>query len=868
MENDKYTGKRLDGRYEIQELIGVGGMATVYKAHDNIDDTTVAVKILKDEFSNNSEFIRRFKNESKAIALVSHPNIVKVNDVSFGDKIQYIVMEYIDGITLKEYIEHQHIIPWKEAVHFTVQILQALQHAHEKGIIHRDMKPQNIMLLQDGTIKVTDFGIARFSDNVTRTMTDKAIGSVHYIAPEQARGVDNIDGKADIYSVGVMLYEMLTGRLPFEADSAVSVAIMQMQNDPEPLRKINENIPEGIEEITLKAMRKDPAQRYSSASEMLEAIEIFRHNPSVKFRYSYFVDETPTKYVESINQVSSASPEPAYDDDYDSYDEVLTGSVSRTVVKWVTAIMVVMVVAAIGIMIYMFVSNSMKANETKDVDVPQFVGQMYDDIQSDKSYKFKYEISAEYQADKPMNVVLSQDPEAGSKQVKENATIKLVINSESTTMQIPKVKNYTEQEAVKKIQDRYFNCYIARVSSSEVAKGYVIDCSPQEGVSQEIGKTVTLIVSDGPAVQKVKLPDVNGLTYDKAKSELESKGFTTQKSSVASAVEADKVVGTDPLAGNELSKGSLITIQVSDGSKTLKSIKYDVIDDILKEKEYAEITVTVNVDGKKYDERKGSPANGFTFEIELKPDNDKTLKKTVTVMIDGVRYAEYLFEFKDGKVTQKYINEKYKIKQEAPQSSEPDTLETDKEKAINQLNNYVDTDNYAPADRKEIGEIIDGYTQRISEAESSEEVAELFDEAKGLIDEFSRLPEESSEPSEEPEPSEGDEPTSGDEELSEMKQRAYEEVDRYAEQFYYTDEDWTTVEGIIEEYKSKIETAETEDDIYGYIAQAKNDIDQVPKQSSGNGTSGETGQTPAATATEMGIRRPTTRFDPDSFLIF
>ena len=180
---DKYTGKRLDGRYEIQELIGVGGMAMVYKAYDTVDDTTVAIKILKDEFLGNSEFIRRFKNESKAIAVLSHPNIVKVNDVSFGDKIQYIVMEYIDGITLKEYIGHQHNIPWKEAVHFTVQILQALQHAHEKGIVHRDMKPQNIMLLQDGSIKVTDFGIARFSDNETRTMTDKAIGSVHYIAP-------------------------------------------------------------------------------------------------------------------------------------------------------------------------------------------------------------------------------------------------------------------------------------------------------------------------------------------------------------------------------------------------------------------------------------------------------------------------------------------------------------------------------------------------------------------------------------------------------------------------------------------------------------------------------------------------------------
>ena len=236
---DKYVGKKLDGRYEIQELIGVGGMATVYKAKDIKNNRTVAIKILKDEFSRNSEFIRRFKNESKAIAVLSHPNIVKVYDVSFGDVMQYIVMEFIDGITLKEYIDQQEkSIDWKMAVYFTSQILKAMQHAHEKGIVHRDVKPQNMMLLQDGTIKVTDFGIARFSNTETRTMTDKAIGSVHYIAPEQARG-ERTDGKSDVYSIGVMLYEMLTGQLPFQADSAVSVAIMQLQSNPKPPREIN-----------------------------------------------------------------------------------------------------------------------------------------------------------------------------------------------------------------------------------------------------------------------------------------------------------------------------------------------------------------------------------------------------------------------------------------------------------------------------------------------------------------------------------------------------------------------------------------------------------------------------------------------------
>ena len=210
VEMDKYIGKRLGGRYDIKELIGVGGMANVYKAADIIEDKIVAVKILKDEYLSNDEFLRRFRNESKAIAVLSHPNIVKIFDVSLGDGIQYIVMEYVDGLTLKEYIEQQHVLRWKEAVHFTVQILRALQHAHDKGIVHRDIKPQNIMLLQDGTIKVMDFGIARFARDDGRTVTDKAIGSVHYISPEQARG-DVTDEKSDIYSVGVMLFEMLTG---------------------------------------------------------------------------------------------------------------------------------------------------------------------------------------------------------------------------------------------------------------------------------------------------------------------------------------------------------------------------------------------------------------------------------------------------------------------------------------------------------------------------------------------------------------------------------------------------------------------------------------------------------------------------------
>ena len=297
---DKYLGKRLDGRYEIQEVIGVGGMAVVYKAYDNVEDRTVAIKILKEEFSDNEEFLRRFKNESKAIAVLSHPNIVKVYDVSFGDLLQYIVMEYIDGITLKQYIEQEGSLPWKDAVHFIIQVLRGLQHAHDRGIVHRDVKPQNIMVLRDGSIKVTDFGIARFARSEHKTMTDKAIGSVHYISPEQARG-ETTDEKSDVYSVGVILYEMLTGQLPFQAESAVSVAIMQLQREPSLPSEINGSIPVGLEQVTMHAMQKESSRRYKAASEMLCDLDAFRKDPAVTFDYTYFVDDSPTKFIADID---------------------------------------------------------------------------------------------------------------------------------------------------------------------------------------------------------------------------------------------------------------------------------------------------------------------------------------------------------------------------------------------------------------------------------------------------------------------------------------------------------------------------------------------------------------------------------------
>jgi len=268
---DSLKGKIISSRYRIQSVVGVGGMSVVYKAIDLTNNETVAVKVLKHEFLNDSQFRSRFKTESTVIKMLSHPNIVKIYNVGFNDDLYYIVMEYIDGITLKQYIEQQGKLTWRETLNFITQILSALKHAHERGIIHRDIKPQNIMLLSDGSIKVTDFGIARISNHQTNTLTDRAIGSVHYISPEQVNG-DKTDERSDLYSVGIMMYEMITGTVPFDAENPVSVALMQLQNVPKRPKDLTEDLPYGLEEIILKAMSKNPDNRFQSAEQFLKHI--------------------------------------------------------------------------------------------------------------------------------------------------------------------------------------------------------------------------------------------------------------------------------------------------------------------------------------------------------------------------------------------------------------------------------------------------------------------------------------------------------------------------------------------------------------------------------------------------------------------
>ncbi|WP_085833405.1 Stk1 family PASTA domain-containing Ser/Thr kinase [Clostridium merdae] len=642
---DKYTGKRLDGRYEIHELIGVGGMALVYRAYDQIDDRTVAIKILKDEFLGNEDFIRRFKNESKAIAVLSHPNIVKVYDVSFGDQIQYIVMEYIDGITLREYLDQQKEIKWKEAIHFTVQILRALQHAHEKGIIHRDIKPQNIMLLQDGTIKVTDFGIARFSRNETRTMTDKAIGSVHYIAPEQARG-DLTDEKADIYSVGVMLYEMITGQLPFEADNAVSVAIMQLQADPRLPKDINPAIPDGLEEITLKAMQKDPSQRYQSAAEMLRDIEQFRRNPSISFQYKYFIDEKPTKYVDAINtvrgtEVANYNDNYAYEEEYSRGKKKKKSTAALIVSGVLTAFLLTAVVFGI-----MALTRSCSTQEVADVDLPQFIGQKLSDIQSNEKYKdFQFKIEYSEDSSKDSGIVLDQNPK-GNKKVKANAEITLTVNGESQTVTIPTVKGLTQAEAEDKLKKINLKYEVYQVEDDQTAAGYVKDVVPAEGTEVVLsGSVIKLYVSKGPSSTEVGVPSVIGKNLDAAKTDILAVGLTvdTEINYVDDSDKAEGVViETSPLPGVKVAKGTPVKISVSSGKKSEKSIDIYVQ---LPSQVTHDIALKAYVDGTLYSEKTVNPSYNSVYQMSFKGTSGQ---KTLIIQLDGQKYNTFLLDFDTG----------------------------------------------------------------------------------------------------------------------------------------------------------------------------------------------------------------------------
>ncbi len=647
--DDKFIGKRLDGKYEIHELLGMGGMACVYRAYDRMEDRWVAIKILKEELADNSDFLRRFRNEAKAITLLSHPNIVEVYDVSFGDRLQYIVMEYIDGISLKQYIEQEGSVRWNEAVHFTTQILLALEHAHAKGIIHRDVKPQNIMLLQDGTIKVADFGIARFSQSETQTMTDKAIGSVHYIAPEQARG-DYITDKADIYSLGVVLYEMLTGRLPFVAENAVSVALMQLQAKPAMPREVNPSLPRGLEQITMKAMEKNPIDRFQSAGEMLDDLERFRRNPNIMFQYDL---QTHQNYdaARSMDAYDNSRFTPSYDDSYEYEEEYVRARRGARGAMAVKGVLVALILVGLAVGAVWLLNNWEKLAEGDEKDnvqleMPLLEGKLYEDVMADRQYtdNFTFKTTEGNDPDKQPGEILKQTPNAGI-MVKKGRQVELMINGKVEKKTVPEMTGYSEADAIALLKQYNLNYKTESVASDDVEVGKVVATDPQSGTEVDEGTVVTLKVSKGPAKKKVRVPgNLKGQLVYNATAAIEDAGLTVGSITYDDNSEESKdiVISVSPDSGSEVSEGATVDLIVSSGKGSTKTLSKAIP---LPTDVDQDVALRVYRNGAVVGDVTVNPSMAGSYSLEFSGTSGQD---TVVVTLDGQDYMYLTFNFDTG----------------------------------------------------------------------------------------------------------------------------------------------------------------------------------------------------------------------------
>lgn len=575
---DNLIGKKLDGRYLIESLIGVGGMANVYKGRDVRTGNQIAVKVLKEEFLDNEELVRRFKNESKAISILNHPNIVKVYDVSVTDQLQYIVMEYIDGITLKEYLKQRNgALTWKEVVHFATQVLSALDHAHSKGIVHRDVKPQNIMLQADGSIKMMDFGIARFSRAQSQTVSDKAIGSVHYISPEQAKG-DHTDARTDIYSVGVMMYEMLSGKLPFDGTGAVSIAIMQISEKPKPLAEVAPNIPVGLRQITEKAMEKDPADRYQSAQEMLDAIAAFRRNPSISFEYEYNTQDNPDKTINRV--VSSSTAKTAGKAAVSTSQARRAGTMNsgkgKNVKKQKAKAaegfsmlpiffgMAVAFVIGAAILVYLIFTNSTNSFFSKHADVQliNFVGMTEDefrasDYNSSLLAKWVYEYN-----DAPEGTIFQQNPKQG-RTVKAGQKVTLKVSLGTQWVTVPDVKTYVSDDAKKTLQDSGLQVVSKYVEDESVAAGTVVYTEPAGGETVEGGSTVNMYIARSKRDNMVSVISVTGLQVSEGTADLQRQNLVVSVVEQPSSEAEGTILNQEPAAGTQVRIRSTVRLYVA-----------------------------------------------------------------------------------------------------------------------------------------------------------------------------------------------------------------------------------------------------------------------------------------------------------------
>lgn len=520
---DKYLGTMLDDRYEILEVIGTGGMAVVYKAMCHRLNRYVAVKILRDELANDEEFRKRFQTEAQAVAMLSHPNIVSVYDVSHSDGVEYIVMELIEGVTLMQYMKKKGALGWKEALHFAVQISKALEHAHEKGIVHRDIKPQNIMILKDGTIKVADFGIAAL-ESAQEKKSDQTVGSVHYIAPEQARG-EQPDPRSDIYSLGVVMYEMLTGKMPYDGDTAEQVAMKHITGHPVPPQELNPDIPEELAAITLKAMNSDINARYQSASELLRDLEDFRKQQAAANLGSGSDEDVEildviTPDVHPIGKAGELSKE--------KYARRRRRSRKVSILSGACGVLVFLIAVFVFLWNY-WLRDIFSVAER--INIPNFVGASYEDIVNSSEFKklFNFEVNYAIDPDVPEGQIISQDPEVDRSMmvVPEGIDVSLTVSTGVRQTVIPDVTNKHYQEATIELQNAGFIVEIANTEASDtVTVDYVISTDPAPGEELAAGSTVFLTVSAGPSIKLVTMPNLVGSTEKDAIARIESSNLS------------------------------------------------------------------------------------------------------------------------------------------------------------------------------------------------------------------------------------------------------------------------------------------------------------------------------------------------------
>ena len=637
---DKYIGKMLDGRYEIIELIGSGGMANVYKAKCHRLNRMVAVKILKSDMAENEEIRRRFRDESRAVAQLSHANIVSVYDVSSSGDTEYIVMELIDGITLKQYMERRGQMDWRESLHFIIQIMRALEHAHSRGIIHRDIKPQNIMVLRDGSVKVADFGIACLQNNA-QTLTQDALGSVHYISPEQARG-EHIDARSDIYSAGVVLYEMLTGRLPFEGDTAVSVAIQHLSSVPLAPSEIREDVPKGLELICMKAMCADINKRYASATAMLEDLESFRKNPDIDMEYireelKEKENTEATRYI-SKKELSEAvrNKKEKEKDELAAEKQEKTGIAGTKDEKKRMAIIIGAFAGALLLifLIFTLIFNGFGGGgDSSGHKVPDIRGMTVEEAKKQEGIKdiFTIEVVGTKENSKYNDgEIISQDPSEGTLR-KNNLTIQVYVCAKVEKSYMPTVLNMSESDAKSILNNMSLglNIQVQDKPSDTVAKGLVAATSPAAGAEIRQGNTVIIYISSGREIKPVTVPNFVGMTEEKANLEAQKLGLVVgASSSEYSDKPAGTVIRQSISATTEAKTGDNIYFTISLGPNNTMVDVPDVIGKSLNaaksELEAAGFTVAVQWQGQE-------GANEIV--IGCTPDGSAEKGSTITITV-------------------------------------------------------------------------------------------------------------------------------------------------------------------------------------------------------------------------------------------